>query len=224
MSSISRRPITSARRWSASAAVTAGSSSGGSSRTTLAARRWRKSSSIAVRTSSGVRPESRGAMSAGCMRASSRSARPAAPLASSRRRMRALTSGFAMRRGSNPESLKPLLGTPQICGLACSAQEPPVSSRHLVLVPHKHWDREWYLTHETFRFRLVHLLDGVLDLLERDPAFRCFTLDGQTIVLADYLEVRPGARERIAKLVRDGRLWIGPWFVLPDEWLVSGEA
>jgi hypothetical protein len=99
-----------------------------------------------------------------------------------------------------------------------------VTGRHLVVVPHTHWDREWYLTHETFRVRLVHLLDGVLDLLERDPGFRHFTLDGQTIVLSDYLEVRPGARERIAKLVRDGRLLVGPWFVLPDEWLVSGEA
>jgi len=99
-----------------------------------------------------------------------------------------------------------------------------VSGRHLVLVPHTHWDREWYQTHETFRVRLVHLLDDVLDLLERDPAFRHFTLDGQTIVLSDYLEVRPGARERIGKLVRDGRLLVGPWFVLPDEWLVSGEA
>ncbi|HEY8155905.1 MAG TPA: hypothetical protein VII72_17375 [Myxococcota bacterium] len=96
--------------------------------------------------------------------------------------------------------------------------------RHLVVVPHTHWDREWYLTFETFRVRLVHLLDGVLDLLERDPGFRHFTLDGQTIVLSDYLEVRPGARERIAKLVRDGRLLVGPWYVLPDEWLVSGEA
>ena len=75
-----------------------------------------------------------------------------------------------------------------------------MSGRHLVLVPHTHWDREWYLTHETFRVRLVHLLDAVLDLLERDPGFRHFTLDGQTIVLSDYLEVRPGARERIAKL------------------------
>ena len=55
--------------------------------------------------------------------------------------------------------------------------------RHLVVVAHTHWDREWYLTHETFRYRLVGLLDGVLELLERDPAFRHFTLDGQTIVL-----------------------------------------
>jgi hypothetical protein len=96
--------------------------------------------------------------------------------------------------------------------------------RHLVVVAHTHWDREWYVTHETFRYRLVGLLDGVLDLLERDPSFRHFTLDGQTIVLSDYLELRPGARERIAKLVREGRLLVGPWFVLPDEWLVSGEA
>jgi alpha-mannosidase len=99
-----------------------------------------------------------------------------------------------------------------------------VADRHLVVVPHTHWDREWYQSFETFRYRLVRLLDDLLDLLERQPSFRHFTLDGQTIVVADYLEVRPGARERIAKLVREGRLLVGPWFVLPDEWLVSGEA
>ncbi len=68
------------------------------------------------------------------------------------------------------------------------------------------------------------LVDQVLDVLERDASFRHFTLDGQTIVLDDYLAVRPGARERITKLVEQGRLLIGPWHVLPDEWLVSGEA
>ena len=99
-----------------------------------------------------------------------------------------------------------------------------MSARHLVVVPHTHWDREWYRTHEEFRYRLVRLVDGLLDLLEGNPAFRHFTLDGQAIVVDDYLEVRPGARERIAKLVRDGRLLVGPWYVLPDEWLVSGEA
>jgi len=95
---------------------------------------------------------------------------------------------------------------------------------HLVVVPHTHWDREWYATHEQFRHRLVRLVDRLVAILEGDPSFRHFTLDGQTIVLDDYLEVRPGERERLAKLVRDGRLLIGPWYVLPDEWLVSGEA
>jgi Glycosyl hydrolases family 38 N-terminal domain/Glycosyl hydrolases family 38 C-terminal domain len=99
-----------------------------------------------------------------------------------------------------------------------------MTPRHLVVVPHTHWDREWYATHEQFRHRLVRLIDRLLDILEGDPAFRCFTLDGQTIVLEDYLEVRPGARERIEKLVHAGRLFVGPWYVLPDEWLVSGEA
>jgi len=95
---------------------------------------------------------------------------------------------------------------------------------HLVLVPHTHWDREWYRTHEQFRARLVALLDSLLPLLEEDPEFRFFSLDGQTIVIDDYLAVRPEARPRIERLVRAGRLVIGPWTVLPDEWLVSGEA
>jgi len=95
---------------------------------------------------------------------------------------------------------------------------------HLVVVPHTHWDREWYRTHEQFRARLVTLVDGLLDLLEGDAAFAHFLLDGQTIVLDDYLEVRPGARPRLEKLAREGRLAVGPWHVLPDEWLVSGEA
>ncbi|MGH0035477.1 MAG: hypothetical protein ACQGVK_10685 [Myxococcota bacterium] len=97
-------------------------------------------------------------------------------------------------------------------------------AHHLVLVPHTHWDREWYRTHEQFRTRLVELIDRVLELLESDPGFRHFTLDGQSVVLDDYLEVRPRAAERIAKLVSAGRLFVGPWYVLPDEWLVSAEA
>jgi alpha-mannosidase len=62
-----------------------------------------------------------------------------------------------------------------------------ISKRTFVVVSHTHWDREWYRTQEEFRYRLVHLLDGLLDLLERDPDFRHFTLDGQPIVLDDYL-------------------------------------
>jgi len=100
----------------------------------------------------------------------------------------------------------------------------PRPAPHLVVVSHTHWDREWYRTHEQFRYRLVRLVDRLLDLLDSEPAFRHFTLDGQTVVVDDYLEVRPAARERIAKRVREGRLLVGPWYVLPDEWLVSGEA
>ncbi|MET0421873.1 MAG: hypothetical protein ABW073_09210, partial [Acidimicrobiia bacterium] len=73
------------------------------------------------------------------------------------------------------------------------------------IVPHTHWDREWYAPFQTYRLALVHLIDGLLDLMEGDPAYTRFLLDGQTAVIDDYLEVRPAAAPRIERLVRDGR-------------------
>jgi mannosylglycerate hydrolase len=92
------------------------------------------------------------------------------------------------------------------------------------VVSHTHWDREWYATRESSRVMLVSLVDRLLDLLEGEPRFAAFMLDGQAIVLEDYCEVRPGNRARLERLVRDGRVLVGPWYVLPDEFLASGEA
>ena len=72
----------------------------------------------------------------------------------------------------------------------------------LHLVSHTHWDREWYLTFQQFRLKLVHLVDELLDLLDADPQYRHFMLDGQTIVLEDYLADAPRARGRPARLRR----------------------
>lgn len=94
----------------------------------------------------------------------------------------------------------------------------------LILVPETHWDREWYATFQEFRIRLVRLTDKLLGILDSDPDYTSFTFDGQTIVLEDYLHIRPQGRERIAKHVQAGRLLVGPWYVLPDEFLVSAEA
>ncbi|WP_326835687.1 hypothetical protein VSH64_12265 [Amycolatopsis rhabdoformis] len=90
------------------------------------------------------------------------------------------------------------------------------------LVPHTHWDREWYEPFQRFRLRLVDLLDEVLDRAEADPRFR-FTLDGQMAAVDDYLEVRGENRDRVAALVASGQLAVGPWQILLDEFLVSGE-
>lgn len=90
--------------------------------------------------------------------------------------------------------------------------------------PGTHWDREWYEPFQEFRIWLVELIDELLDLLEARPEYRCFHLDGQTILLADYLEVRPEQRERLLRMLRERRLLAGPWYNLPDEWLVSGES
>jgi alpha-mannosidase len=96
-------------------------------------------------------------------------------------------------------------------------------TRTVYVVPHTHWDREWYATFETFRAQLVELWDQLLDLTEVDPEFR-FLMDGQTVVIDDYLEVRPQAGERLERAIRGGQIQVGPWYTLPDEFLVSAET
>jgi mannosylglycerate hydrolase len=91
------------------------------------------------------------------------------------------------------------------------------------LVPHTHWDREWYRPFQSFRMQLVDLVDRVLDMLEAEPEF-AFTLDGQLATVDDYLEIRPEQEDRLRGHVRSGRLAIGPWQILMDEFLVSGET
>jgi membrane-associated phospholipid phosphatase len=92
------------------------------------------------------------------------------------------------------------------------------------VVPHTHWDREWEERFEGYRARLVTMVSRLLDLLERDPSFTSFTFDGQTIPMEDHLEKRPEDRPRIEALVRAERLFVGPWYVLADNLLVSGES
>jgi mannosylglycerate hydrolase len=94
----------------------------------------------------------------------------------------------------------------------------------VAIVPHTHWDREWYSPFQVFRVRLVQLLDALLPLLERDLSYARFLLDGQTAVLDDYLAVRPEAAPRLARLAASGRVQVGPWMILMDEFMVSGET
>jgi len=98
-----------------------------------------------------------------------------------------------------------------------------IAAVEIFLVPHTHWDREWYHTFQTFRARLVDVVDQVLELLDADPGY-VFLLDGQSIILEDYLEIRPDRRQDVERAVRQGRIEIGPWYVQPDTLLPSGEA
>jgi mannosylglycerate hydrolase len=99
----------------------------------------------------------------------------------------------------------------------------PTGPAIIHLVPHTHWDREWYEPFQVFRMRLVELVDQLLDSMEADDRL-AFTLDGQVATVDDYLEVRPEGRARIERLIAEGRLAIGPWQILMDEFLVSGET
>src|SRR6266516_4730505 len=95
---------------------------------------------------------------------------------------------------------------------------------NIIIVLHTHWDREWYQTFQQFRMRLVRTVDKLLDILDHDDKFSYFMLDGQTIVLDDYLEVRPEQEEHLKRYTRAGRVLVGPWYLQPDEFLVSGES
>ena len=88
---------------------------------------------------------------------------------------------------------------------------------HATLVSHTHWDRAWYCTFQEYRVRLVRLVDRLLDILEDDPEFLVFMLDGQMSVLEDYLEVRPDRAARLQRLCLEGRMQVGPWYVLADD-------
>jgi alpha-mannosidase len=99
-----------------------------------------------------------------------------------------------------------------------------MTGRRVHIVPHTHWDREWYSPYQTFRLRLVDLLDRLLPQLEADPSYAHFLLDGQMAVVDDYLAVRPEAEPRLRALAATGRVAMGPWYALPDEFLVSGET
>ncbi|WP_244312560.1 alpha-mannosidase [Microbispora hainanensis] len=92
-----------------------------------------------------------------------------------------------------------------------------------MVVPHTHWDREWYLPFQRFRVGLVRVLDEVLDAMAADPAYR-FTMDGQLAAVEDYLEIRPDRRGDVARFVAGGRLAVGPWLILADEFLCAGET
>ena len=87
-----------------------------------------------------------------------------------------------------------------------------------------HWDREWYRPFQEFRVLLVELIDGLLDLMEADQEFRFFHLDSQTCLLGDYVEVRPENRQRLAALMHEGRILVGPWFTMPDLFCPGDEA
>lgn len=92
------------------------------------------------------------------------------------------------------------------------------------IIPHMHWDREWYFSTEESRILLVNNMAEIFEVLEGNPDYPCFLLDGQTAILEDYLAVKPQDKDRIKKLVQAGRLLIGPWYTQTDEMIVGGES
>ena len=96
--------------------------------------------------------------------------------------------------------------------------------KKVYIISHSHWDREWYMPYEQHHMRLVALMDDLLEQFETNPDFNSFHLDGQTIILDDYLEVRPDKKEAVQKAITEGKLKIGPFYILQDDFLTSSES
>ncbi len=95
--------------------------------------------------------------------------------------------------------------------------------KNLFMISHTHWDREWYLAFNEFRLRLINVVDKALALAS-NPRWNSFMLDGQTAPLEDYLEVRQGQENALRNAIAGGKLVVGPWYVLADEFLESAEG
>ncbi|QOT00782.1 mannosylglycerate hydrolase [Brevibacterium sp. JNUCC-42] len=96
--------------------------------------------------------------------------------------------------------------------------------KNVHIVPHMHWDREWYFSTEESRILLVNNMEEIMEMLENNPDYPYYVLDGQTSILEDYFTVKPENKERLKKLVQAGRLIIGPWYTQTDEMVVGGES
>lgn len=92
------------------------------------------------------------------------------------------------------------------------------------VIPHSHWDREWYFTTSRSKVYLMKDLADVMDTLEANPEFKTWMLDGQASLIDDYLAWRPQDEDRMRRLVQEGRLIIGPWYTQTDQMIISGES
>ncbi len=99
-----------------------------------------------------------------------------------------------------------------------------MKKRTVQVIVTTHWDREWRETFQDIRFAMVHLIDRAIAAVQDGTLRGPFHTDGQTILLDDYLEIRPERRAEVEKLARAGKLQPGPWYTMPDEFTVSGES
>lgn len=98
------------------------------------------------------------------------------------------------------------------------------SMKNIHVIPHTHWDREWYFTAARSEIFFMNNFLDVIETLEEYSEFKYFILDGQTSLLDDYIKFRPEDKKRISDLVKAGRLIIGPWYTQSDQMLISGES
>ncbi|WEV37644.1 glycoside hydrolase family 38 C-terminal domain-containing protein [Lactobacillus sp. ESL0677] len=96
--------------------------------------------------------------------------------------------------------------------------------KQVFVVPHTHWDREWFFTSSKAKVYLMKDLKDVIDKLEESSQYGSFLLDGQSSLIEDYLAWRPEDKTKVQQLVKEKKLFLGPWYTQTDQYLVSAES
>lgn len=99
-----------------------------------------------------------------------------------------------------------------------------MKTKKLHVMSNSHLDREHRHAFQETRIMLVQMMDELIEIMENDLEYKYFTLDGQSIALHDYLEVKPQMKQRLQKLIKDKRILIGPWYSLVDCFSVLPES
>lgn len=92
------------------------------------------------------------------------------------------------------------------------------------VIPHVHWDREWYFTQQKSTLYLLHDMDEVVDELYKSKELKYFLFDAQTSLIEDYLRFRPGRENQVKQLIQERRLLTGPWYTQTDQMIIHGES
>lgn len=92
------------------------------------------------------------------------------------------------------------------------------------IIPHTHWDKEWYFTSSRSKVYLMRQIQEIITVLTNNPEYHSFLLDGQTSLVEDYLRYYPEDRDIIQELIRNQRLVIGPWYTQTDQSVISAES
>lgn len=92
------------------------------------------------------------------------------------------------------------------------------------VIPHSHWDREWYFSTTRSTIYLIKHLKEVIEELEKNNEFKSFLMDAQSSLISDYLKFCPEDIDRIKELVKNKRLFIGPWWSQTDQMVISQES
>ncbi len=95
--------------------------------------------------------------------------------------------------------------------------------KRVIAYVHSHWDREWYRDFQEFRLRLIEVFNKILNELESGDLPE-FYFDAQTAALEDFLEIFPEKESVVKQLIKDKKLYIGPFYCSTDSFLTSSES